>query len=153
MVLALVLAFSILSRQDPTVILDEVSLFLAGSLENPFHSKFCLERETPTQMAALQLSFMLEFFMFLFALPSGETQACQKKTFLRIRKKLNTKNILLHLSLSWECSGLSHILSVHKGLCCFFFLAEFPCSSLVCFPQKKGTAFIKGGFGYVLLLA
>lgn len=76
-----------------------------------------------------------------------------KKTFPRIRKKLNTKNILLHLSLSWECSGLSHILSVHKGLCCFFFLAEFPCSSLVCFPQKKGTAFIKGGFGYVLLLA
>lgn len=60
-------------QADPTVILDEVSLFLAGSLENPFYSKFCLEREMPTQMAALQLSFM-----FLFALPSGEVQACQK---------------------------------------------------------------------------
>lgn len=65
-------------QADPTVIVDEVSLFLAGSLENPFHSKFCLERETPTQMAALQLSFMLGFFRFLFALPSGEMQACQK---------------------------------------------------------------------------
>lgn len=79
-------------QADPTVILDEVSLFLAGSLENPFHSKFCLERETPTQMAALQLSFM-----FLSALHSGEIQACQK-TYPRFRMKLNSKNILLHLS-------------------------------------------------------
>lgn len=74
-------------QADPTVILDEVSLFLAGSLENPFHSKFCLERETPTQMAGLQLSFMLGFFMFLFALPSDEIQKNQK----------NKKKLIPHL--------------------------------------------------------
>lgn len=60
-------------QADSTVTLDEVSLSLAYSLENPFHSEFGLERETPTQMAALHLSFTLGFFMFLFALPSGET--------------------------------------------------------------------------------
>lgn len=85
-------------QADPTATLDEVSLSLADSLENPFHSEFGLERETPTQMAALQLSFTLGFFMFLFALPSGETQACCQKTYPRIRKKLDTKDILFFLS-------------------------------------------------------
>lgn len=85
-------------QADPTATLDEVSLSLADSLENPFHSESGLERETPTQMAALQLSFTLGFFMFLFALPSGETQACCQKTYPRIRKKQNSKDILFFLS-------------------------------------------------------
>lgn len=77
-VLAPVLACSILSRQIPLWFLMKFPFSWLAHCKNPFHSKFCLERVTPTQMAALQLSFMLGFFMFLFALPSGEIRVCQK---------------------------------------------------------------------------
>lgn len=61
-------------QSDPTEALPEVSLSLAESLENPSHSKFGLERETPPQMAALQLSFRLGFSCSFLHYPQVQTR-------------------------------------------------------------------------------
>lgn len=50
----------------PTATHGVVSLSLVFSLENHFHSGFGLGRETLSQMAALQLTFLLAFFLCSF---------------------------------------------------------------------------------------
>lgn len=90
----------------PTATRGVVSLSLVFSLENPFHSGFGLGRETPSQMAALQLTFLLLFFFtFLFALSSGETQICCQITYPRLRKKINSKDILFWFGFVFVCFG------------------------------------------------
>lgn len=62
-------------QADPTVALDEVSLSLVDSLENPFHS-VCSGKRSTHMDGCSSVVIYTGVSVFLFALPSGETQAC-----------------------------------------------------------------------------